>query len=104
MATKLRLDVIPGAAVPLDLTVTNAATGLPVDLTGATVEATARAGSDDPTAIVPTQTSTNVWQVLVGAGITSPNPGRQLRVRAWVTPAASVETTAIEALINVAAA
>jgi hypothetical protein len=98
-----RYDVIPGAALPLHLTVTDL-DGAAVDLDGATVEATIAGGSGYSEAIAPSQVDTQTWLVLVGAAHTLALAGQQARLRAWVTPAASVETTAIEATINVKAA
>ena len=97
MAT--RYDVIPGASLPLHLTVTDAA-GAAVDLTGATVEATIVAGTYSAV-IAPSAVNATTWLVLVGAATTLALIGRQAKLRAWVTPAASLETTAIEATINV---
>ncbi len=94
-----RYDVIPGASLPLHLTVTDLG-GVAVDLTGATVEATIVAGTYSE-AIAPSQVDAETWLVLVGAATTTALVGRQAKLRAWVTPAASVETTAVEATINV---
>lgn len=101
MATTYRYNVIPGEAVPLHLTVTDLA-GDPVDLTGATVEATVTAGTYSA-AVDTSAVDATTWLVLLGAAITVALAGRQAKLRVWVTPAASVETTAIEATLNVKA-
>lgn len=97
MATTTRLaePVLPGESLPLDITVTDRATGAAVDLTGATVEATAYVGTTSE-ALSVAQTSTNVWQAMVGPAVTLAARGRQVKVWAWVTPAASIEVTAVE--------
>lgn len=100
MAT--RYDVVPGASLPLHLTVTDL-DGVAVTLTDATVEATLTGGGGYSAALAPTEVDATTWLVPVGPTHTLPNAGRQLKLRAWVTPAASVETTAIEATINVKA-
>lgn len=98
--TSYRYEVIPGASLNLAVTVVDA-NGAAVDLTGATVEASVVSGTYSE-AIVPTWDAVNSrWDVTLGAGTTTALAGRQARFRVWVTPAASTETTAIEATVAV---
>ena len=97
MAT-YRYDVIPGASLNFLVTVVDAL-GAAVDLAGATVEGTVTAGTYS--AAVDATSTVDGWTVTVGAPITVALAGLQAKLRVWVTPAASVETSAIEATINV---
>lgn len=103
MATIRLPDVIPGASLPLHLTVTDLLTGAAVNLDGATIEVTLTAGGGYSAAIAPTQVDAETWLADVGPAHTAPNRGRQMKATAWITPAASAETTAIEAIFNVKA-
>lgn len=98
--TRLAEPVLPGESLPLDLTVTDRVTGAAVNLTDAAVEVTAYVGTTSE-AVPVTQTSSNVWQALIGPGLTIAARGRQVKVWAWVTPEGSVEATGVEILFNV---
>lgn len=101
MATTYRYEVVPGASLNLAVTVVDA-NGAPVDLAGAALEATITSGVTYSVPIAPTwDAGEERWTVTVGAAETTALAGRQARLRVWVTPAASVETTAIEATVVV---
>lgn len=100
--TAYRYEVIPGASLNLAVTVADAE-GDAVDLDGATVEATVSAGSFSEALAATWDAGNERWTVTLGAGTTTSLAGRQARLRVWVTPAASTETTAIEATVLVKA-
>jgi hypothetical protein len=93
--------VRPGASLPLHLTVTNKNTGALENLDGAAVEAVLRDVVGEAAAIAPSQVDGNTWLVNVGTGETVANRGRVLWLEVFITPAAALETTAIEAKIIV---
>lgn len=98
-----RFDMIPGASRTLGLRATNIATGAAETLPGATVEATLTAGTYSAALSATWDAVDELWEVTIGAPHSVACAGRQAKLRVFATPAASVETTAIEATINVKA-
>ncbi len=103
MDTITRIDLIPGASRTIGVRATNIQTGAAETLPGATVEATIYAGTYSAALAATWHETDELWEVTIGAAASIALRGRRAKFCAWVTPAGSVETTAIEAIIDVKA-